>query len=153
MIDEKDRQILRILLDDASTSNAEIGRQLGLVASAISERIKRLRAAGVIRGYEVRLDAKALGRPLLAFIFVTDAKPNLGFDTAAALSSVSGLEELHKIAGEDCYLLKVRTSGTDALNHIIETQINTVQSVTRVRTTIVLNAVAERPCLADFDPG
>jgi len=39
-------------------------------------------------------------------VLVTDAKPTQGFDTAAALSGVTGLEELHKIAGEDCYLRK-----------------------------------------------
>ena len=91
------------------------------------------------------LTGGALGKPLLAFVFVTDAKPSLGFDTAAALSGVTGLEELHKIEGDDCYLLKIRASGTDELNDIIETQINPVQSVTRVRTTIVLSDVTELP--------
>ncbi len=148
MIDAKDQEILSILLENAAISKAEIARRVGLAASAVSERVRTLEAEGVIQGYEVRLNPHALGKSLLAFVFVTDAKPSLGFDTAAALSSVSGLEELHKIAGDDCYLLKIRASGTDELNEIIETQINPVQSVTRVRTTIVLNAVAERPCLA-----
>lgn len=151
MIDGIDKQILNSLLKDAATSNAEIARRVGLAPSAISERIKRLKSDGVIKAYEIRLDPKALGKPLLAFIFVTDAKPSQGFDTATALSKVPGLEELHKIAGDDCYLLKVRASGTDELNTIIERHINPVQSVTRVRTTIVLNSVTERACLAGQD--
>ncbi|MEM6677081.1 MAG: Lrp/AsnC family transcriptional regulator [Pseudomonadota bacterium] len=145
MIDDTDRKILSILLSDAATSKAEIARRVGLVASAVSERVRRMEADGVIQGYEVRLDARQLGKPLLAFIFVTDAKPSLGFDTAAALASVTGLEELHKIAGDDCYLLKVRAADTDELNRIIEGEINPVQSVTRVRTTIVLKPVTEQP--------
>lgn len=148
MIDVKDKEILSLLLRDAAISKAEIARHVGLAPSAVSERVRRLEADGVIQGYEVRLDPKALGKPLLAFVFVTDVKPSLGFDTAAALSGVTGLEELHKIAGDDCYLLKIRASGTDELNEIIETQVNPVKSVTRVRTTIVLNAITERPCLA-----
>lgn len=148
MIDAKDREILSLLLKNAAISKADIARHVGLAPSAISERVKRLESEGVIQGYEVRLNAHALGKSLLAFVFVTDAKPSHGFDTAAALSNVTGLEELHKIAGEDCYLLKIRASGTDELNEIIETEINPVQSVTRVRTTIVLSAVTERPCLA-----
>ena len=151
MIDGKDKEIVALLLRDAAISKAEIARQVGLAASAVSERVRRLEADGIIEGYEVRLNAGALGKPLLAFVFVTDAKPSLGFDTAAALSKVAGLEELHKIAGDDCYLLKLRASGTDELNHIIETQINPVQSVTRVRTTIVLNAVCESPPLSGHD--
>lgn len=148
MIDAKDKEILSLLLEDAAISKAEIARRVGLAPSAISERVRRLEADGVVQGYEVRLNPHLLGKSLLAFVFVTDAKPSRGFDTAAALSGVTGLEELHKIAGDDCYLLKIRASGTDELNQIIETQINPVQSVTRVRTTIVLSAVTERPCMA-----
>ncbi|MEM7651928.1 MAG: Lrp/AsnC family transcriptional regulator [Pseudomonadota bacterium] len=148
MIDGIDKDILSILLKDAATSKTEIARQVGLAASAVSERVRRLEADGVIQGYEVRLDAQTLGKTLLAFVFVTDAKPSVGFDTAAALQGVTGLEELHKIAGDDCYLLKIRASGTEELNAIIETEINPVPSVTRVRTTIVLKPVTERPPLA-----
>ncbi len=148
MIDAKDKEILSLLLEGAAISKADIARHVGLAPSAISERVRRLEADGVIQGYEVRLNPHALGKSLLAFVFVTDAKPSQGFDTATALSDVTGLEELHKIAGDDCYLLKIRASGTDELNEIIETQINPVQSVTRVRTTIVLSAVTERPCMA-----
>ncbi len=151
MIDGKDREILSILLEDAAISKAEIARRVGLAASAVSERLRRMETDGVVQGYEVRVNPAALDKPLLAFVFVTDAKPSQGFDTAAALADVTGLEELHKIAGEDCYLLKIRAAGTDELNAIIEQQINPVQSVTRVRTTIVLKSVAERACLAGHD--
>ncbi|WP_419911114.1 Lrp/AsnC family transcriptional regulator [Hoeflea sp.] len=151
MIDAKDCEILSILLKDASISKAEIARRVGLAASAVSERIRRMETENIVRGYEIRVDPKALEKPLLAFVFVTDAKPSQGFDTAAALADVTGLEELHKIAGEDCYLLKIRAAGTDELNTIIEQQINPVQSVTRVRTTIVLKSVTEKACLAGHD--
>jgi Lrp/AsnC family leucine-responsive transcriptional regulator len=148
MIDGTDRKILSILQADAATSKAEIARQVGLTASAISDRVRRMEMDGLIRGYEARLDPKLLGKPLLAFVFVTDAKPSKGFDTAAALTGVTGLEELHKIAGEDCYLLKIRAADTDELNTIIERDISPVPSVTRVRTTIVLKPVTERPAMA-----
>ena len=148
MIDAKDREILSVLLEDAGISKAEIARRVGLAASAVSERIRRMESDKIVQGYEVRIDPRALDKPLLAFVFVTDAKPSQGFDTAAALAGVTGLEELHKIAGEDCYLLKIRAADTDELNLIIEQQINPVQSVTRVRTTIVLKSVTERACLA-----
>lgn len=151
MIDGKDREILSILLLNAATSKAEIARRVGLAASAVSERVRRMEAEKIIQGYEVRIDPRELGKPLLAFVFVTDAKPSHGFDTASALEGVTGLEELHKIAGEDCYLLKIRASDTDELNAIIEQQINPVPSVTRVRTTIALRSVTERTCLAGHD--
>lgn len=148
MIDGTDRKILAILLRAANMSRADVARQLDLAPSVVSERVRRLEAEGIIEGYDLRVAPKALGKPLLAFVFVTDAKPSQGFDTAAALSGVTGLEELHKIAGDDCYLLKIRASGTDELNAIIEQEINPVPSVTRVRTTIVLKACVEGPPMA-----
>ena len=151
MFDATDREILSILLQNAATSKAEIARQVGLAASAVSERIKRLEATGIIEGYEVRLNACALGKPLLAFVFVTDIKPTRGFDTIGALSQVSGLEELHKIAGDDCYILKTRVADTDELNTILEDQINPIPTVARLRTTIVLKSVEERPPLHRYD--
>ncbi|MEM9748771.1 MAG: Lrp/AsnC family transcriptional regulator [Actinomycetota bacterium] len=151
MFDSTDREILSFLLHDASTSKAEIARRVGLAPSAVAERIRKLEADGTIAGYETRVDPARLGKPLLAFIFVTDAKPSHGFDTAAALSTVTGLEELHKIAGDDCYLMKVRAADTDELNGIIETEINPIESVTRVRTTIVLKPVTERPPMAGHE--
>lgn len=148
MIDALDRKILAILLRAANTSRADVARRLDLAPSVVSERVRRLEAEGIIEGYDLRIASKALGKPLLAFVFVTDAKPSLGFDTAAALSGVTGLEELHKIAGDDCYLLKIRASGTDELNAVIESEINPIPSVTRVRTTIVLKVCVEGPPMA-----
>lgn len=145
MIDGTDQKILSILLRKANTSKADVARQVGLAPSVVSERIRRMETDGIIEGYDLRVSANALGKPLLAFVFVTDAKPNQGFDTGSALAGVTGLEALHKIAGDDCYLLKIRASGTDELNAIIDNEINPVPSVTRVRTTIVLKACVEGP--------
>ena len=150
-MDGHDKEILSILLSASDTSKADIARQLGLAPSAISERIRRLEANGTIARYEARLDCQALGKPLLAFVFVTDAKPSIGFDTGRALAGVTGLEELHKIAGDDCFILKIRASGTAELNTIIEQEINPVKSVTRVRTTIVLKSVTENPPMFGHD--
>ncbi|MEM1410434.1 MAG: Lrp/AsnC family transcriptional regulator [Pseudomonadota bacterium] len=145
MIDETDRKILSILLRTADTPKAEIARRVGLAPSAVSERIRKMEADGVIKGYETRIDPSQTGKPILAFMFVTDAKPTAGFDTAAALAQVTGVEELHKLAGEDCYLLKVRASDIAELNTILEREVNTVPTVIRVRTTIVLKSLAEGP--------
>ena len=148
MIDSKDREIVSILLSDASTSKAEIARRVGLAASAIAERIRRLEADGVVRGYHAEVDPTSLGKGLLAFVFVTDAKPTTGFDTAAALRDVTGLEELHKITGDDCYLLKIRVADTGELNSILEREISPIDSVVSVRTTIVLRSIVEQVPMA-----
>lgn len=147
-IDGKDREILSILLLGAATSKAEIARRVGLAASAVSERIRRLEETGVIKRYEARLDGRALQRPLLAFVFVREAKPNDGFDTAQVLAEVRGAEEVHKIAGEDCFLVKIRAEGTEDLGTVLDAEINAIPTVASVKTTIVLKTVLEGPPLS-----
>jgi Lrp/AsnC family transcriptional regulator, leucine-responsive regulatory protein len=147
-IDSTDRKILTILLRAAETSKAEIARRVGLAASAVSERMRRFEESGIVTSYEARLSGKALGLPLLAFVFVRELKPNQCYDTATSLTSVTGVEEIHKIAGEDCFLLKIRVSGTEELANILDSEINTIPTVAGVRTTIVLRSVMEGPPLS-----
>ncbi len=147
-IDEIDREILSILLRAATTSKADIARRVGLAASAVSERMRRFEETGIIKGYEARLNGRALGMPLLAFVFVRELKPGGGVDTAAVLSRVTGVEEVHKIAGEDCFLVKIRAQGTEELGAILDTEIDVIPTVTGVRTSIVLKSILEGPSLS-----
>lgn len=147
-IDSIDRKILSILLRAAETSKAEISRRVGLAASAVSERMRRFEDGGAVSAYETRLNGQALGFPLLAFVFVRELKPNQGYDTGTNLMSVTGVEEVHKVAGEDCFLLKIRVRGTEELADILDAEINTIPTVAGVRTTIVLRSVMEGPPLS-----
>ena len=97
----------------------------------------------MIQRYETRLDAAMLGFDLLAFIFIAEKKPNTQADLGAQLAKVRGVEEAHKIAGEDCFIVKIRARGTRELADIIDTEINTLENVISVRTTIVLRTLLE----------
>lgn len=117
----------------------------------MSERIKRLEESGVIRGYETRLDPSPLGVSTLAYIFVMERKPTRGIDTGGRLAHVTGVEEVHKIAGDDCFLLKIRTRDTGELGRIIDSEINPIPTVSGTRTTIVLRTVKEDVSLGGVD--
>ncbi len=142
-LDETDIEILKLLQRNAERTKAEIGKELSVAPSAISERIKRLENDGVIVRYETRIDPSALGYGLLAYTFVGEHKPASGFDTGAYLRKVSGVEEVHKIAGEDCFIVKIRACDTEGLGRILDDEINTIESISSVRTTIVLGTVHE----------
>ena len=141
--DHVDRQILKLLLRNANISKAEIAKKLKIAPSAISERVKKLEECGLIERYETRLDAAKLGFDLLAFIFVGVKKPSTNGRLGERLSKVCGVEEVHKIAGEDCFIVKIRARGTKELANIIDDEINTLENVTSVRTTIVLRTLLE----------
>lgn len=152
MIDDIDLQILNILQQNARTSNAEIARQVEMAPSAVLERIRRLEARGVIQGYEVRINPEALGQNLLAFVFVRSADFDSDLKTAEVLASIPEVLEAHHIAGEDCYLLKVRTRDAKALGRLLRERIGATGSVQSSRTTIVLETLREGSRLPLFAP-
>src|SRR5690606_4613296 len=112
MIDASDRHILDILQDNARISNAEIARRVGLAPSAVYERIRKLEERGVIQGYAPRIDPKATDMGLLAFIFVRSDDSAGEDDAARVLAQLPEVQEVHHVAGEDCFLVKVRTRDT-----------------------------------------
>jgi Lrp/AsnC family transcriptional regulator, leucine-responsive regulatory protein len=69
-IDDKDAEILNLLQLNARQTQVEIARAVGLAPSAVLERVRKLEARGVIRGYAALLDPKALDQGLLAFVAV-----------------------------------------------------------------------------------
>jgi Lrp/AsnC family leucine-responsive transcriptional regulator len=143
MIDETDRQILSILQQNARTSNAEIARQVDMAPSAVLERIRRLETRGVIQGYEARINPEALGLGVLAFVFVRSTDFDGEARTAELLAGIPEVLEAHHIAGEDCFLLKVRARDAKTLGRLLRERIGGTGTVQSTRTTIVLETVCE----------
>lgn len=148
MIDETDAKILAILQRDARIANADIARRLGMAPSAIFERIRKLEARGVIAGYTARLNPRALDRGLLAFVFVrADERLSHPEPTDARLAAIPEVQEVHHVAGEDCYLVKVRVADTEALARLLRESFGVIETIQSTRTTIVLSTVKESAAL------
>lgn len=153
MIDDIDYCILNILQDNARTANAEIARRVDMAPSAVYERIKKLEERRVIRAYTAQFDAHTLGLGLLAFVFVRAEERAGGIGTAELLAKIPEVQEVHHIAGEDCYLVKVRTADTEALGQLLRERFSALESVRSTRTTIVLETVKETSRLSLQDRG
>jgi len=148
MFDNRDAEILSILQSHGRTSNAEIARRMGMAPSAILERIRKLEAKGAIRAYEARLDPQAIGLGLTAFAFVTALEPVNEMNSGATLTEIPEIQEVHYIAGEDCYLVKIRVADSEALGRLIREKIGTIPGMHRTRTTIVLTTLKETSALS-----
>lgn len=143
MIDDTSRKIMTILQQDARLSNAEIARQVGLAPSAVFERIRKLEQRGYIQGYEARLNPRGLGLGLVAFIYVRADEPVGSLLTGEILKRIPEVQEIHHIAGEDCYLVKVRVADTEALGTLLRERLGAIPAVRSTRTTIVLHTLKE----------
>lgn len=143
MLDKTDKKIIAVLQEDGRIPNKDIAAKVGMVPSAISERLKKLREKNVILGFETRLNPDALDKTLLAFVFVKTNETAHGWDTGNRLAEIDEIQEVYNIAGEDCYLVKVRVKDTFALSSLIREKIGLIETVTSTRTTIVMESYKE----------
>lgn len=147
MIDSIDRSIITILQQDARATNVSLSRRVGIAPSAVHARIRKLEQSGLIRGYETRLDPAAFQASLVAFVFVHADERVGALDTGRRLARIPGVQEVHQIAGEDCYLVKVRVSDTEALGRLLRESFGSLPAVRSTRTTIVLSSLKETSLL------
>ncbi|HVC39316.1 MAG TPA: Lrp/AsnC family transcriptional regulator [Candidatus Dormibacteraeota bacterium] len=140
-LDETDSAILRALQADARTTLARVGQAAGLSPSSVHERIRRLQRDGVIRGWTLELDARAVGRPVTAFVGVE--ADVTGGTLAARLRQRKEVDECHSIAGDLSFFLKVRAADTEALLALVD-WIKELPGVRATRTTVVLKIEFER---------
>jgi Lrp/AsnC family leucine-responsive transcriptional regulator len=144
MNNEIDIKILNIMQQDARISNAEIARQVGLAPSAVLERVRKLEERGVIRGYAAEIDAAQIGFGLTAFVFV---KTSFCGTIGSLMAQIPEVLEVHDIAGEDCYLLKVRAKNTDELGKFFREKLKPIPEIISTKTTIVLQTIKETTAL------
>ncbi len=153
MLDEIDLRILELLERDARLSNAALAAAVGLSASSVFERVKKLERQGVIKGHVAVVDPVAVGKPITAFIRAAiGASKEAGYaDSKNNVSRVCleepGILECHHVAGEDCYILKVRVAGPRELERLIE-RLRSDTDAQRSVTSIVLSTVKEGSAIA-----
>lgn len=144
-MDKIDGKILEILMKDARTPHARIAEEVGLSRPAVSDRIRKLETTDIIKGYSVILDPQSLGQFITAFI----SAKHPGILDNAVQRALNDLEvnpeiiEIHSIAGEDCFLVKVRTQDMKSLNEIVH-QLKKPPLMMTTKTTIVLESYFEK---------
>ena len=142
-LDSVDLQILNIMQTNAKIANVELARQLEMAPSAILERVKKLEQKEVIKGYSTRIDPLAVQQKLLAFIFIKASDGMGSTETARCIAEIPEVQEVHHIAGEDCFLIKIRTADSASLMNIMRTRLSNIPRIVSTRTTIVLETVKE----------
>lgn len=118
-IDPVNIRVLEELQRDPRLTMAELGRRIGMSSPAVTERVRRLEEAGVIRGYRLDLNPAALGLPVAAYIRI---RPNPGQlpRIAELAQQIPEVVECHRVTGEDCFILKVHIPAIDQLDRLLD---------------------------------
>jgi Lrp/AsnC family leucine-responsive transcriptional regulator len=150
-LDDTDTQILELLQEDCKRSLADIGERVGMSAPSVIERIRKLEAAGVIRGYTALVDARRVGLDVAAFIGVTINFPKKIAAFEREVRKMREVLECHHITGDHTLLIKVRTYNTASLEQVIS-RLRTIDGVDRTHTMVVLSTINENGPLLLRDP-
>ena len=137
-MDTTDRHILDLLRDNGRLSYAELARQIGLSAPAVHERVGKLEATGVIRGYHADVAPEAVGLGVTALIGIVQDPLCEIDEVVEALSPLPEIESCYFLAGQESFLLTVRVGTIAELEQLI-VRLNRTRGVATTRTTIALS--------------
>ena len=141
VVEAIDRQILELLAKDGRMSYTDLGKATGLSTSAVHQRVKRLEQRGLILGYGATVNHDEIGLPLTAFIAIRPFDPSQPDDAPSRLEHLPEIESCWSVAGEESYLIKVRSHSPAELEELLA-RIRTAGNVS-TRTTIVLSTYYE----------
>lgn len=143
-LDELDLRIVTLLLSDARTPAAQIAEQIGLSRPAVADRLDKLERQGVIRGTTAVIDPTALGRSITAFVAARGATLSANaWKKFRELMRRDEVLEVHTVAGDDCFLLKVRAGSIRGLNTLVQ-HLSAAPLSLSTRTTIVMETHCEK---------
>ena len=146
VLDDIDLLIVRTLLADARISHVDLARRVSLSRQALLARLQKLERAHIFRGFYADVGRKVLGFPITAFLTLRYAQQLSARENARIRSMAADVQvlELHHVAGEDCFILKVCAASVEDLSSLLERIKDTREPVTS-KTTLVLSTVFEKP--------
>ncbi|MEP6747232.1 MAG: Lrp/AsnC family transcriptional regulator [Bacteroidota bacterium] len=143
LLDATDLKILSLLQQDACLQNTVLAKKVGMAPSAVLERVKKLEQKGVIKEYVTRINPASLNLTLLAFISIKSGEGLGDASTAKRIAKIPEVLEVHHIAGDDCYLVKIRTEDPQSLIKLMREKFGKIPNIISTKTTIVLETLKE----------
>ncbi|WP_105433135.1 Lrp/AsnC family transcriptional regulator [Neorhizobium sp. T6_25] len=118
-LDAMDAQILTALDSDARLSMSELARLVGMSAPSVSERVRRLEAAGVIRGFTVDVDTRAVGYQIRAMVRIRPLPGKLHL-VERLIQERPEFVECDKITGDDPFLARLVVHTIEQMDDVLE---------------------------------
>ncbi|MDJ1158481.1 Lrp/AsnC family transcriptional regulator [Chelatococcus sp. SYSU_G07232] len=144
-IDQTDRRILRVLQENGRITNQELAERVGLSPSPCLRRLRRLEAAGVIRGYTALVDQKAYGLPINVFVSIKLKHQNEA-DIAEFEKAIAGWEEVvacYLMTGSQDYLLRVVTDGLESYERFVKAKLTRLKCVSAIESNFAMGIVKD----------
>lgn len=139
LLDNIGEQILQELCKNARISFSELGRKVGLSSPAVTERVKKMEEAGIIKGYKAVIDKGEDTGKIMAFIVMTTLSQHYK-KIKQVLEAHPGTLECHHLSGEESLMIKVAVESIDKLEAFVET----LGAYGKTRTSVVLSTFIDQ---------
>ncbi|ORT99969.1 Transcriptional regulator, AsnC family [Anaerovibrio sp. JC8] len=143
-MDKIDKQILKRLQENARVTISVLSSEISLSMPAISERLKKLEASGVIKQYTAILNPELMDKNLTALVNLGFDNPSKADDFKKFVVNEPDIKECFYITGDFDYCLKIITHNTQTLEGLL-TRIKEQAGVTKTQTIVVLSSIVDRP--------
>jgi len=140
LLDAVGWKLLVLLQDDARRSFSDLGRAVGLSSPAVAERVRRLEEAGIITGYHAAVNPERVGRPILAFMRLSEVGDQGGRLGELVAKHMPEVMECHRVTGSDSYVLKIVV---ESIAHL-EALIDRLVPYGQITTSLVLSSPVVR---------
>ena len=148
-IDEIDRQILSILMENANTSYTEIAKKLFVSAGTVHVRMTKLKEMGIVTGANLTIDHAKLGYDVVAFLGVFLEKSSLYDDVYVKLKEIPEIVSAHYTTGNYGIFVKIICKDTNHLREVLHGKIQKISGIQRTETFISLEESINRPLSID----
>lgn len=142
MLDNIDIKILQYLQANGRIKRNKIADLVGLSVPSVSERLNKLEEKGIIEGYYAKVNRRAFGFDILAFIHVIMDSSKHYDSLISNIDKMAQILECHSVLGEGSHLLKVLVRNTESLEKLLSV-IQSWRGVTATKTTFVLSTIKE----------
>lgn len=142
-LDPIDRKIVALLQEQAKSTFADIGVEVGLSATAVKRRVDRLEHDGVIVGYGARINWRAMGEAIESLIEIYCADRTSPADVGRSLAKVDEIVSAFTVSGEPDAVIRVRVDSIEHLEKLVE-RLRRDPNIVRTRTLIVLSTLLDR---------
>ncbi|NQD71758.1 Lrp/AsnC family transcriptional regulator [Sphingobacterium shayense] len=144
-LDEKDRQILRLVQQDAKLSVREIATRINLSSTPTHERIKRMEAHGVIKEYVAVVDRRLVNKGLMVLVMVALSAHNKKMATQfiQRVEALPEVIEFHNISGDFDFVLKIVSSSMDDFHDFFVNRLSEIGGIGQTKSIFVMNTIKE----------
>ncbi|MBL4657328.1 MAG: Lrp/AsnC ligand binding domain-containing protein [Flavobacteriales bacterium] len=149
-IDNVDREIISILIDDAKTPYTEIAKRIYVSAGTVHVRMRKLEHMGIVKGSTLVIDTARMGYDLTAYLGVYLSKGNIYDSVIKELEAIPQVIEAHYTTGVYSIFIKVLCRNTGELRDVLNDRIQAIEGIQRTETILSLEESIKRPISFDI---